>query len=217
MRRTPSLRPALRTAVALSAAVPCALSLPATAAAPRGCEVISDPAGDADRVTYVGETPSPSSPAADVLSVRVWRDQRELHVSTLLSAAPNPDASSPSGYLYDVRASINGQEYSISADTTLDGQDYSLEKVTPPNSPPSATDGSPITGSFDLVAHTVTVNVPFSRLALLSGVKGRAFRLTDFRAFTMRAVGSALTGRTYTEADYASGTASFEVKSGTCR
>lgn len=190
---------------------------PLANAAPRACQLLTDPAGDATRQAYVGETPTPNDAAADILGMTVWRDALKIHFKTTVAAAPQADADSPSGYLYDLRVTVEGQEYSISANTGLDGQTYSLTKVTPPNSPAEVEDGAPLTGTFDSAAHTVQVDVPVSRLRQITHRKSDAFSLTAVRMFTMRAFGTAVTGWTYTTADFADDSHVYDVHNDRCR
>lgn len=190
-------------------------------AGPSSCNVVVDDAGDANENPAVGGTPVdspvPTTAAVDVLTADLASDSRTLTGVVRLSAAPQPDAQSQSGYLYEIRFTVRGHTMALFAKTTVDGQSFDASEVSGPSNLPRSADGPPVTGQLDLRGRRVLIHAPWSRLEQLAGESLKGGVASEIAVYTYKAAGSQATGSFTVVADIAEARRNYVLGSPSCQ
>ncbi|MDQ1403618.1 MAG: hypothetical protein QOG03_1934, partial [Actinomycetota bacterium] len=123
-----------------------------------GSPQVLDPAGDANEVILVGNTPTPSEDSLDVTEGRLSWDASASAITFNIKVTDwtGTEPAGADGVLFDFTFSYGGASYYIDASSTTTGGDSFLLG----NYNPTRTTLTPLSGSFNAATDTISVVLP---------------------------------------------------------
>jgi len=201
-----------RTSIALIALCATALTGGVASAAAKAapvCNLVTDPAGDANGFVVTG-TPLPSDSALDILSGDVASDAKTL-TGVIRLADVGADSTSPLGRTYYVNFSINGTKVFLDAVIDQSGAaTYNYGDFTGTNGRKTL---GPVSGVIDAAKKEIRITAPANSWSVPAkpGVM-----ITDLDLLAQRFIGTSTTGGLTPTADEAKGTTAYKAGARSC-